>query len=341
MRTNLLGALLPVILLLASCAGGGASRRASREATVTDWGIAPQSAVVPVPAPDWDVDELSAAFGRAMLGHRYTGEVTGGSLHAVMNLFDYGDGKLHIVPRIHATGIDAERLFRKGPDPIISGDVADRVGLAEHAGREAAAMCEAARRDFPGERRDPSQPPAVVPTRWVLDGDAPDNAILFRCPRPHEHYAGRVQRFGATLRQTVATQLPEGVLTVTVDASSVTLGEAGIDETVAYSIEAGRHPQCTAVIEFPWAEVLPTAVVREEVATQHAEFTMAGRSIQVAVAGDSRWLPAVDGSPRLRLTGTFLVPLSQPFLITGVVGTPPANDAVLFFVRLTLKPGQG
>ena len=337
----MLGSLLLLSLLLASCAAGGTSRRAARDATVTNWGIAPQSAVVPVPAPDWNVDELSRAFERAMLGYRYTGEMKGGSLHAVMNLFDYGDGKIHIVPRIHATGIDAERLFREGPDPIISGEVSDRVGLAERAGREATALCEAARRDFPEKRRTSSQPPGVVPARWVLDGDAPDNAILFRCPRPHEHYAGRVQRFGATLRQTVATHRPEGVLSVTVDASSVTLGEAGIDETVAYSIEADAHPECTAVIEFPWAEVLPAAVVRETVATQHAEFTMAGRKIWVAVAGDSRWVPAVDGSPRLRLTGTFLVPLSQPFLITGVVGTPPANDAVLFFVRLTLKPEPG
>lgn len=337
MRKHCLAALAGVLALVqSSCVKtalemGPGDRAESLGATV----VAPcVVAAGPVPA-----SEPGGLFGSSPAPNPVGREGTQSCY--VLNWFKYPDGSFHVMPLLHQTELDAERWFREGEDLLVSGTWEGRAQVMGSARVQAQEALARAVGRFPAVPAAGKGPAPHFEGRWVLDPDAADNVILFRCPRPHEHYAGWVGKFDAAMGPDSTLAWADSALRVTVEAKGVTLGEAGIDETVAYSIEAESHPVCSATIYFEGRNAIPRYWQYPEGGISTAEFEMAGRKVRTSVAGDAAWIRGADGKPRLRLTGTFLIPLSDPFRITGVVGTPPANDVVKFFVRLTMKPAGG
>jgi len=263
------------------------------------------------------------------------------------------DGTFSVIPRMHSPVLDARSIFEKAPDVVVHGAFEDRSKLIGEAATqiEAALLQVLANRELGGgfsftpqeqfedrrEKVDGINGPVSV-SGWELDTSNTLNTICFRQPRPNESYAGWGTDMRASLDVPDGRTLQGAKFTVAIAAANVTMGEAGIDETLQYSLEAESFPTVTFTLESNEALVLPTDGGMAATTTLDGTLEMVGQRIPVSIRGDVMCLIGENNERRLRLTGIFQIRLLHPFKILGPVGEPPHNDTVFFYVRLYLKP---
>jgi hypothetical protein len=208
-------------------------------------------------------------------------------------------------------------------------------------------------------------PLGPVPTSWVLGADttgttsgtdaesmaSAEPTLLFHFPAPLDSYRGEVTGATGSLRFEAReaayadpTAKPTGSLVgrgeVVIAATDVSMGDADIDAFIHGPgvLDASRHPQARFELEaLTLDDGAPLAWGRLAFVTGRGRFWMAGASIPLSVRAELEAILDERGRSQLLVTGSFEVPLTQPFAISVPVGDPPANQRVVFDFAFALE----
>jgi polyisoprenoid-binding protein YceI len=182
-----------------------------------------------------------------------------------------------------------------------------------------------------------------LPAAWRLETTAtPDRPlVVFRFPAPLDGYAGEARRLRATLALGDGAGSAAG--TFEVDADSVTMGDDVLDATIhgVLFLQVGEHPRARFVCASMTREDGgPLRLGNQTRVVMHGTFEMRGITIPLDVRTTLEPIVGDDGRPRLLLDADWQLRLRDPFGIPGPEGPAPANDTLLFRVRLELEPAE-
>lgn len=179
-----------------------------------------------------------------------------------------------------------------------------------------------------------------LPTHWRLTASADSGPqLLFRFPPPLERYSGEVSEIAGELRLKATDQLDGAVGFITVQTSSVTMGEKALDDAVrGKMLFADRFPQARFELETASSDA-PLAFGRISRMVAKGQFTMMGFEVPLDVRAQLEPIIGEDGKPRLHVQAGFDLRLKAPFGIEGPHGPTPANDTLNFHLNVLLDPG--
>lgn len=178
-------------------------------------------------------------------------------------------------------------------------------------------------------------------TDWELVPDPEAGpAVQFAFPAPLDAYAGEATRVGGSLTLASVDTLAGLRGRVTVEPTSVTMGEDDLDAWIHEGVlQAAEHPESSfeiGSVEAP-ADAEP-AFGRPTPLTLHGTFTMKGRSVPLSVPVQVEAFVAADGTPRLRMDGAWELGIAEPYGIDGPPGDEEAASRLRFSCRLTYAP---
>ncbi|NBC10387.1 MAG: hypothetical protein GVY24_01455 [Planctomycetes bacterium] len=176
---------------------------------------------------------------------------------------------------------------------------------------------------------------------WTVDVEAQQErpAVTFTFPSPLEQYAGRVTKLTGelTLGESLALAQASGRFVVPVTA--VTMGEPDLDEYIHSGMLKGReHPQSDFVFDTIESEmealnfgpIIPAKLV--------GTFTMKGIPRELTVPVSIEAYVGGDGRPRVSISGTWSIRLSDPYDIIGPDGPEEASDTLVYRCHIVLEP---
>ncbi|MGD1844742.1 MAG: YceI family protein [Salibacteraceae bacterium] len=181
-----------------------------------------------------------------------------------------------------------------------------------------------------------------LPNYWNFEKALPDGSpiIQFNFGAPVDHYAGEVRQLNMHLALAKGQQLQGATGFVVVNANSVTMGDAVLDDHIFNDyLHTANFPKASyefKITKAPakWAIEEPQNIELE------GTFTMVGKSIPLTAKGRIAAIADPDGTPRLQVNGQFLLPLKEGFGISGPDGPSPAKDELQFYINLILEPGK-
>ena len=178
-------------------------------------------------------------------------------------------------------------------------------------------------------------------TSWEVVADPEAGpAVQFAFPAPLDAYAGEATEVGGSLTLASVDTLTGLRGQVTVKPESVTMGEDDLDDWIHTGVlNAGEHPEASFEIESVEASGdASLAFGRPTPLTLTGTFTMKGTPVPLSVPVQVEAFVAEDGTPRLRMDGSWELGIAEPFGIDGPPGDEDAASRLRFSCRLIYAP---
>lgn len=180
-----------------------------------------------------------------------------------------------------------------------------------------------------------------IPKHWhsprALDKNSP--VIQFHFGAPIDYYAGEAQEMKVQLNLAKRNSLLDATGHVVVDASSITMGDEGLDDHIFHSyLKIFSYPNATydfKIVRAPsvWHidSIQPIAL--------NGVFEMIGKKVEISATGTAQMVANENERFSLSIHGNFMLPLHSLYGIEGPDGPSPAKDELHFQLNFLLSPG--
>ncbi len=186
---------------------------------------------------------------------------------------------------------------------------------------------------------DPAEVELVRAWRVDTAAQAQRPAVTFAFPSPLEQYAGRATTLIGELSLGEGRSFADASGRFVVPVTAVTMGEPDLDEYIHSGMLKGReHPDATFVFHkiesemtgLDFGPIIPAKLL--------GTFTMKGLPVDLAVPVSIEAFVGGDGRPRVSISGTWSIRLSEPYDITGPDGPKDAADTLVYRCHIILEP---
>lgn len=184
-------------------------------------------------------------------------------------------------------------------------------------------------------------PDLVLAQSWRLaekqENDEP--VVQFRFPPPLDNYSGEFKHVTGSVR------FPEGLMfsgmtgSVSVDSSSVTMGEEDLDKTIKDSLflDQAHFPFSDFRLTQAQSDVTSLGFGHLSLVNIKGTFQLKGKSIPLALPVEIEAVVNEHDTPQLLIRGSFPIDLTV-FNIEGATGPEPQRHMLLIDLNLTMEP---